>query len=103
MTVAEARPISPLTLGAIAAGIPRPWFAVIEGDTLRKLRQRIGLSQQRLADRAEVSVRTVARLESQESGRCQPHTGARLARALDLDPVALIREVVSARGCGELP
>jgi DNA-binding XRE family transcriptional regulator len=100
MTVAEARPYSPLTMKAIEAGIPLPWFAVVEGARLRKLRRNAGLSQKRLAYSANIGVRTVVRLESMDESRCQPWTVARLAQALDLVPDALARELVSAKGCG---
>ncbi len=96
--MAEARPFSPLSLRAIEAGIPRPWLAVIEGALLRKLRREAGLSQARLAERADVSVNVVARLEGLDEGRCRPPTGVRLAQALGVDTVALVRELVHAPG-----
>jgi transcriptional regulator with XRE-family HTH domain len=100
MTVADRHPVSPLMLSAIEAGIPRPWFAVVEGAWLRKLRRNAGLSQERLAYRANVGVRTVVRLESTDESRCQPWTVARLAQALDLVPDVLARELVSAKAAG---
>ena len=99
--MAEARPFHPLTLRAIEAGIRGPWFAVIEGARLRKLRREAGLSQKRLASQAKVSIRTIWRLEGMEEGRCYPSTGVRLARGLGLDPIALIREFVSVRATQE--
>jgi hypothetical protein len=96
MTVAERRPLSPLTVAAIEAKLPHPWLAVVEGARLRKLRGEAGLSREVLAWQADVAVSVVARLENLEEGRCLPRTGARLAQALGVDPVALIREMVSA-------
>jgi transcriptional regulator with XRE-family HTH domain len=59
------------------------------GDRLRDLRVRRALTQEELADRANVGSNTVARLERNES---EPHmsTLRKLARALDVDPAELI-------------
>lgn len=57
MIVGEPHQVSPLTLRADEAGIPRPWFVVIEGARLLKLRREAGLSQKRLAERAGVSIK----------------------------------------------
>lgn len=94
--MAETRPLSPLTVAAIEAKVPLPWLAVVEGARLRKLRGEAGLSREVLAWEADVAVSVVARLEKLEDGRCLPRTGARLAQALGVDPVAFIREMVNA-------
>ena len=59
------------------------------GDRLRDSRVRRALTQEELAEKADVGTNTVARLERNES---EPHmsTLRKLARALDLDPAELI-------------
>jgi transcriptional regulator with XRE-family HTH domain len=59
------------------------------GDRLRALRVRRALTQEELAEEADVGTNTVARLERNES---EPHmsTLRKLARALDVDPAELI-------------
>jgi predicted transcriptional regulator len=87
--------MSPLTLAAYEAKLPKPWMAVVDGDMLRKLRCDLGLSQKELTDRAKVDKRTVKKLETDPSARCLPRVAARLAMALDLDHTVIIRELVS--------
>jgi transcriptional regulator with XRE-family HTH domain len=59
------------------------------GDRLRDLRVRRALTQEELAEKADVGTNTVARLERNES---EPHmsTLRKLARALGVDPAELI-------------
>jgi transcriptional regulator with XRE-family HTH domain len=59
------------------------------GDRLRDLRVRRALTQEELAEKAEVGTNTVARLERNEA---EPHmsTLRKLARALGVDPSELI-------------
>jgi transcriptional regulator with XRE-family HTH domain len=59
------------------------------GDRLRDLRVRRALTQEELAEKADVGTNTVARLERNES---EPHmsTLRKLARALAVDPAELI-------------
>ena len=59
------------------------------GDRLRDLRVRRALTQEELAEKADVGTSTVARLERNES---EPHmsTLRKLARALGVDPAELI-------------
>jgi transcriptional regulator with XRE-family HTH domain len=59
------------------------------GDRLRDLRVRRALTQEELADKADVGTNTVARLERNET---EPHmsTLRKLAGALDVDPTELI-------------
>ncbi len=61
------------------------------GDRLRDLRIRRALTQDELANKADVGTNTVARLERNET---EPHmsTLRKLARALDIDPAELIGE-----------
>ena len=60
------------------------------GDRLRDLRVRRALTQEELADKADVGTNTVARLERNET---EPHmsTLRKLARALDVSPSELIQ------------
>jgi transcriptional regulator with XRE-family HTH domain len=67
-------------------------LAVVKiGDRLRNLRTRRALTQEELAEKADVGTNTVARLERNET---EPHmsTLRKLARALDADPSDLIGE-----------
>jgi transcriptional regulator with XRE-family HTH domain len=59
------------------------------GDRLRDLRVRRALTQEELAEKADVGTNTVARLERNES---EPHmsTLRKLSRALGVDPAELI-------------
>jgi transcriptional regulator with XRE-family HTH domain len=59
------------------------------GERLRDLRVRRALTQEELAEKAEVGTNTVARLERNEA---EPHmsTLRKLARALGVDPSELI-------------
>ena len=55
---------------------------------MRELRREHGLSQEALADRAGISLATVARLERQSPGSVPGRTLARLAAALDEQPAS---------------
>ncbi len=61
------------------------------GDRLRDLRVRRALTQEQLAEKADVGTNTVARLERNET---EPHmsTLRKLAVALDVEPSELIGE-----------
>ncbi len=87
--------VSPLTVAARQAGLPKPWLAVVDGDMMRKLRENLGLSQKELAERAKVGNKIVKRLENLPSGRCMPRTATLLATALDEDHTVIVRELVS--------
>lgn len=71
-------------------------------ETLRALREKCGLSQQRLADRSEeiegakVSKRTIARIENGEirPEKVRAHTLESLAKALDVKPDDLCKEMI---------
>ena len=65
------------------------WTTMLNGTRLRQLRHEHGLSQESLADRAGLSLTTVARLEQQPVGPCRGRTLARLAAALGEQPAAL--------------
>ena len=63
-------------------GPAQPWTTVLDGRRLRQLRRQHGLSQEKLADRAGLSLTTIARLERQPRASCRSRTLARLAAAL---------------------
>jgi transcriptional regulator with XRE-family HTH domain len=62
---------------------------MVNGTRLRQLRHKHGLSQEALANRAGISLSTVARLERRPSLPCRCRTLARLAAALGEKPAAI--------------
>jgi DNA-binding XRE family transcriptional regulator len=70
-------------------GSAQRWTAVLDGERLRQLRQQHGLSQEKLADLAGMSLSTVARLERQDRSPCRSWTLGRLAAALNETPAAI--------------
>jgi DNA-binding XRE family transcriptional regulator len=62
------------------------WTTVIDGQLLREMRRQRGLSQERLADLAGVSLTTVARLERRPLQPCRTWTLCRLAQVLQHHP-----------------
>jgi DNA-binding XRE family transcriptional regulator len=62
------------------------WITVLDGTRLREARRQHGLSRATLADRAGLSIATVARLEGQRMSSCRCRTLVRLAAALGEDP-----------------
>ncbi len=79
-----------MTASTMEARPARLWMATLDGKRLRQLRRERGLSQEQLADRAGVSLTTVARLERQIEAPCRGWTVARLAAALGQQPTTLI-------------
>ena len=67
----------------------RSWTVALDGARLREVRRERGLSQEELADRAEISLGTVARLERQRKAACRGRTVARLAAALGEQPASI--------------
>jgi serine/threonine-protein kinase RsbW len=65
------------------------WIATLDGRRLRHLRNLSGLSQERLAEQAGISITTVARLESLPHLPCRTRTLGHLAAALGEHPAAL--------------
>jgi len=65
------------------------WTTVLDGERLRQLRQQHGLSQEKLADLAGISLTTMARLERQDRSPCRSWTLGRLAAALKETPAAI--------------
>ena len=80
---------APVRANAVAASAGRTWTTVLDGTRLRQLRRERGLSQEQLADRAAISLTTVARLERQSRASCRGRTLARLAAALGEQPAAI--------------
>jgi transcriptional regulator with XRE-family HTH domain len=64
----------------------RRWITVLDGQRLRELRRENGLSRDKLAALAGVSLTTVVRLESQPQLSCRTRTLVRLAAALGQHP-----------------
>jgi DNA-binding XRE family transcriptional regulator len=64
------------------------WTTVMDGQRMRQLRRQHGLSQEKLADLAGLSITTVARLERQRYAPCRTYTLARLAAVLGELPAA---------------
>jgi DNA-binding XRE family transcriptional regulator len=65
------------------------WTTVLDGERLREMRHKRGLSQEQLADLAGISLSTMARLESQDRSPCRSWTLGRLAAALDETPASM--------------
>jgi DNA-binding XRE family transcriptional regulator len=72
--------------GSKQQGSPSRWTTAIDGDLLRRMRRQRGLSQERLAGLAGVSLTTVARLERPSMQPCRTWTLYRLANALERHP-----------------
>jgi transcriptional regulator with XRE-family HTH domain len=63
----------------------------INGDRLRKVRNKRLLSQRELAERAGLSPTTILKLESGRVDEPHPRTVRKLAVALGVDPDELVR------------
>ena len=66
------------------------WTTALDGSRLRQIRHQHGMSQERLADQAGISLTTITRLERQPRAACRTRTLARLAAALGQPPATLI-------------
>src|SRR5690348_3459615 len=78
------------------------------GETLRRFRVAAGLTQEALAERAELSARGISDLERAARTRPYPTTVHRLASALGLSPadqaiLMAAADAPSARDAGQLP
>ena len=62
------------------------FLTAIDGQQLRRVRRQYGLSQEALADRAGISLTTLARLERQRRSPCRTWTLGALAVALGERP-----------------
>lgn len=65
------------------------WTTALDGLKLRQLRHQHGLSQEKLADLADISLTTMSRLERHHRSPCRTYTLARIAAALG-EPAASI-------------
>jgi transcriptional regulator with XRE-family HTH domain len=79
----------------------RRWIAAVDGQRLRTVRRQHGLSMEKLADQAGLSLATVARLERDPRPRCHVRTLGLLCAALGEAPAALTREIPSSGGTGD--
>ena len=66
---------------------------IIRGDVIRAARERRGWSRQDLADRTQLSERTLTRIEKDEGETSRPSTTLSLSRALELDMEEFIIEL----------
>jgi DNA-binding Xre family transcriptional regulator len=96
-----SRPVSLASAGRIPPA--RPQATILDGRRLRQLRRQRGLSQEKLADRAGISITTVARLERQSSASCRGRTLGRLAAALGEQPATIARTEPDREAAGPSP
>lgn len=71
------------------------WTTLADGRKIRQLRHQLGLSQDGLADLAQVGVTTVARLERHDHAPCRTWTLGRIAAALN-EPFNSLRPTSTA-------
>lgn len=64
----------------------------VHGDTVRALREKLGVSQERLAARAGLAMQTISRIETGKVKVSHPLTIKAIADALDVDPYVLVRK-----------
>ncbi len=76
---------------------------VIDGRQLRQWRRQRGLSQEKLAHQAGISVTTVARLERQPRASCRGYTLGRLAAALSEQTATIADHGPDHRAAGRIP
>lgn len=91
MTAALIAPRSPSP-----EGTDQRWTAVLNGDTLRQLRHKSGLTQEQLAAKSGLSPATVVRLERTPRSTCRSRTLARLAAAVGELPATLTADATDA-------
>lgn len=88
---------SPAAIIARARAAQRgQWTAILDGQRLRYLRVLHGLSQERLACQAGLSLATIARLERQPRPRCRTYTMIAIAIAISEHPAAITRDLIPA-------
>jgi anti-sigma regulatory factor (Ser/Thr protein kinase)/DNA-binding XRE family transcriptional regulator len=88
-SLAASQPAPALPTADNGRALP-PRTTVLDGARLRRLRRLRGLSQERLASHAGISLTTVTRLESQSCAPCRCRTLGRLAAALGEHPAAIL-------------
>ena len=87
-------------LGPDRAERTRRWIAAVDGQRLRAVRREHGLSIEKLAHQAGLSLSTVARLEHDPRPRCHVRTLGLLCAALGEPPAAITREAPGPGGTG---
>ena len=68
------------------------WKGGVHGATMRALREKAGVSQERLAARAGLAVQTINRIENGKVKISHPLTIKAIADALDVDASIIIRK-----------
>lgn len=68
------------------------WTGGVHGATMRALREKAGVSQERLAARAKLAVQTINRIENGKVKISHPLTIKAIADALDVDASIIIRK-----------
>ena len=63
----------------------------VHGPTVRALREKLGVSQERLAARAGLAMQTISRIETGKVKVSHPLTIKAIADALDVNPYVLVR------------
>ena len=63
----------------------------IHGPTMRALRERLGVSQERLGQRAGLTMQTINRIENGRVRVSHPLTIKAIAEALDVDPRLIMK------------
>jgi transcriptional regulator with XRE-family HTH domain len=64
----------------------------VHGPTVRALREKLGVSQERLAARAGLAMQTISRIETGKVKVSHPLTIKAIADALDVNPYVLVRK-----------
>jgi DNA-binding XRE family transcriptional regulator len=87
-TVPDSLPAGPV----VSDGTRRAdrWTTLADGRKIRQLRHQLGLSQDELADLAQVGITTLGRLERDDRAPCRTWTLGRIAAALN-EPFAALR------------
>ena len=64
----------------------------VHGPTVRALREKLGVSQERLAARAGLAMQTISRIETGKVRVSHPLTIKAIADALDVNPYIIVRK-----------
>ena len=64
----------------------------VHGPTVRALREKLGVSQERLAARAGLAMQTISRIETGKVKVSHPLTIKAIADALDVNPYIIVRK-----------
>jgi DNA-binding XRE family transcriptional regulator len=94
----DAKVPDSLPAGPVVSGGTRRadrWITVADGRKIRHLRHQLGLSQDALADLAQIGVTTLGRLERHDHAPCRTWTLGRIAAALN-EPFNALRPTSTA-------